>query len=78
VVGTKFDEFLLQSPEYQAAVTDKARRLAAAMSAPLVFCSSASAINIKVIFKIIIIKAFGLQSTITERRLVGEPIVEYK
>jgi GTP-binding protein of the ras superfamily involved in termination of M-phase len=55
----------------------QARKFAAAMKAPLIFCSTSQAINIQKIFKIVISKVFDLKCTIEKITKVGEPILEY-
>jgi Gtp-binding protein of the ras superfamily involved in termination of M-phase len=55
----------------------QARRYAAAMKAPLVFCSSSHSINVQKIFKIILSKAFDIPATIPIISNIGEPILEY-
>mgnify|MGYP003962804259 CR=1 FL=1 len=77
VIGTKYDLFADMDSEYQAQVTKQARRYAKVMKAPLIFCSSAASINIQKIFKIALIKIFGLQASVSKIAKVGDPIIEY-
>lgn len=57
--------------------TTQARRFAKAMKAPLVFSSSASAINIQKIFKIVLSKVFALRCNVPQVSELGDPIIEY-
>ena len=54
-----------------------ARKYAAAMKAPLIFCSTAMSINVQKLFKIVLSKAFDIKSTIPAIDQIGEPILEY-
>ena len=55
----------------------QARKYAAAMKAPLIFCSSAQAINVQKIFKIVLAKVFDLPGQVPKLSGVNEPIIEY-
>jgi len=56
----------------------QARKFAAAMKAPLIFCSSqGEGINVQQIFKIVLSKVFDLKCTIPVISDVGQPIIEY-
>jgi len=77
LIGTKYDIFATSSPEDQEEVTKQARKFAAAMKAPLIFCSTSHSINVQKIFKIVISKAFDLNCTIEKIIGTGEPILEY-
>lgn len=77
LIGTKYDRFAQQPKEEQDEVTKTARKFAAAMHAPLIFCSTSSSINVQKIFKIVISKAFDLKCTIEPISEIGEPILEY-
>lgn len=59
------------------AALSQARKFAKAMKAPLIFTSAASAINIKKLFKIILITVFALANNIEAVTTVGDPIVEF-
>lgn len=77
LIGTKYDVFASMPQEDQEEVTKQARKFAAAMKAPLIFCSTSHSINVQKIFKIVISKAFDLNCTIDKITNVGEPILEY-
>ena len=55
---------------------DQARKFAAAMKSPLIFCSSSESINVQKIFKIVISKAFDLKVILDPITGIGEPILE--
>ena len=73
LVGTKYDMFASFPHEEQEEITKQAKRFSKAMHAPLVsmlrglsliqkiFCSTAQAINVQKIFKIVLAKAFDLK-----------------
>jgi len=77
LIGTKYDIFATTPIEDQEEVTKQARKFAAAMKAPLIFCSTSHSINVQKIFKIVISKAFDLNCTIDKIIGTGEPILEY-
>lgn len=76
-MGTKYDQFIQLPKNEQEETTLQARKYAKAMKAPLIFCSSSSAVNIQNIFKIVLSKAFDLKCKIPIVQEVGAPIVEY-
>lgn len=78
LVGTKYDQFIDLSDQDQFEITQQARRFAAAMKLPVIFCLVSHLINIQKIFKIILSKAFGLKLNIDEIVHPGEPILIYK
>jgi Gtp-binding protein of the ras superfamily involved in termination of M-phase len=78
LVGTKYDLFLDMDPEYQTNVSQIATLYSEAMDAPLIFSSTAASINIKIIFKIIVAKAFGLDLSVPEITQIGDPLLIYK
>ena len=47
------------------------------MKAPLIFCSSATNINVQKIFKIVLSKAFDLKCSIPREENIGAAIIEY-
>ncbi|ORX36433.1 P-loop containing nucleoside triphosphate hydrolase protein [Kockovaella imperatae] len=73
LVGTKYDMFVSFPHEEQEEITKQSKRFSKAMHAPLVsrsmfaasdqqiFCSTAQAINVQKIFKIVLAKAFDLK-----------------
>ncbi|KAJ2080948.1 Ras GTPase tem1 [Coemansia sp. RSA 988] len=81
LVGTKYDQFAdeeFTSKEEQMVITKRARAIARAMHAPLVFCSSLRSINVQRIFKIALSKTFDLRPNFEEITEFGEPILEFK
>ncbi|CAG8441456.1 8360_t:CDS:10 [Ambispora leptoticha] len=77
LIGTKYDQFATFPNEEKEEITKQARRFAAVMKAPLIFCSTLHSINVQKIFKIVLSKVFDLKCTIPEITEVGEPILEY-
>ena len=59
-------------------IIPKARRYAAAMKSPTIFCSAQASLNVDEIFKIILCKAFKLKCTIPPVTQAGEAIIEYE
>jgi len=55
----------------------QARKYAAAMKSPLIFCSAAAAINVQKLFKIVLSKVFDLPGQVPKQSGVNEPIIEY-
>jgi GTP-binding protein of the ras superfamily involved in termination of M-phase len=47
------------------------------MKAPLIFCSSASSINVQKIFKIVLAKVFDLPGQVPKLTGINEPLIEY-
>ncbi|KAJ2471868.1 Ras GTPase tem1 [Coemansia sp. RSA 2322] len=81
LVGTKYDQFAdeeFTSKEEQIVITKRARVIARAMHASLVFCSSLRSINVQRIFKIALSKTFDLRPNFDEITQFGEPILEFK
>ncbi|KAJ2227427.1 Ras GTPase tem1 [Coemansia sp. RSA 1722] len=81
LVGTKYDQFAdeeFTSKEEQAIITKRARVIARAMRASLIFCSSLRSINVQRIFKIALSKTFDLRPNFDEITEIGEPILEFK
>ena len=77
LIGTKFDAFTSQPPEYIEEVSTLARRYAAAMKASLIFCSSSKGINIQNIFRVVLAKATKKICTVAQISEIGHPILEY-
>lgn len=61
LVGTKYDAFSQQPEAKQAVMNKKVRKFAAAMKAPIIYCSAASNINVATIFKIVLSKILGVR-----------------
>ncbi|OBA26219.1 small GTPase [Hanseniaspora valbyensis NRRL Y-1626] len=78
LVGTKYDLFLDLDPEYQTNISQIATLYSEAMNAPLIFASTAASINVKIIFKVIVAKAFGLDLAVPEITQIGDPLLIYK
>ncbi|AAS52815.1 AER132Wp [Eremothecium gossypii ATCC 10895] len=78
LVGTKYDLFVNLDVAYQEELSKTSMRYAQVMGAPLVFCSTASSINVQKIFKVIIAKAFNLTLRIPEIKDMGDPLLIYK
>ena len=79
LIGTKYDLFQTEfDDETKEEITNKARKFATAMKAPLIFCSSqGEGINVQQIFKIVLSKVFDLKCTIPVVSEVGQPIIEF-
>ena len=54
-----------------------ARRFAAAINAPLIFCAPSVPINVTNIFKVILIRLFGLAPSVPLLLQPGEPLLIY-
>ncbi|KAJ1963693.1 Ras GTPase tem1 [Dipsacomyces acuminosporus] len=81
LVGTKYDQFAdeeFTSKEEQYIITNRARMIAQAMKAPLIFCSSMHSINVQCIFKIVLSKTFDLRPNFDEITEIGAPILEFR
>lgn len=78
LVGTKYDLFVNLETSYQEEVSKTSMKYAQVMGAPLVFCSTASSINVQKIFKVIIAKEFNLTLRIAEIKDIGDPLLIYK
>jgi GTP-binding protein of the ras superfamily involved in termination of M-phase len=78
LVGVKYDELVELAPEEHAHVCDVASQFAIAIDAPLVFCSSAVPINVANIFKVILIRLFGLTASVPEIREPGGALLMYQ
>ncbi|AET37406.1 Ras family GTPase TEM1 Ecym_1155 [Eremothecium cymbalariae DBVPG len=78
LVGTKYDLLVNLDVAYQEEVSKTSMRYAQVMGAPLIFCSTASSINVQKIFKVVIAKAFNLTLRIPEIKDIGDPLLIYK
>ncbi|KAH3900011.1 related to Protein TEM1 [Saccharomycodes ludwigii] len=78
LIGTKYDLFIDMDPSYQEKMSRIGMLYAEAMNAPLIFSSTAESINVKIIFKIVVAKAFNLKLTVPEIKDLGDPILIYK
>lgn len=77
LVGTKFDLFTELSVDKQMEITKSARKYAAAMKCPLIFCSASHAINVSSIFKVVVSKVFGTPCSVKKITELGSPILEF-
>lgn len=78
LVGTKYDLFIRMDETYQEQISRTSMKYAQVMNSPLIFCSTASSINIQKIFKVIISKAFNLTLKAPEIKHIGDPLLIYK
>jgi len=78
LIGAKFDLFDKKDLKFREEITTQARKFARVMKAPLIYCSSTHAINIRKIFQIVIAQVFHIRPKIPEVKKFTEPIVEYK
>jgi len=78
LIGAKFDLFVKKDMKFKEEITSMARKFSKAMKAPLIYCSSSHAINIKKIFQLILAKYLHLKPKFAEVKKISEPIVEYK
>lgn len=77
LIGCKYDALLELEPDEHARVSALARRFAAAINAPLIFCAPSVPINVTNIFKVILVRLFGLAPIVPQLRQPGEPLCEY-
>lgn len=77
LVGNKFDLYFEQTEEEKIAITNKAKKFATAIGAPLMYCSNTHSINVKKLFQLIIAQVFGLDPKIEQCDDPNEPIVLY-
>jgi GTP-binding protein of the ras superfamily involved in termination of M-phase len=73
LVGCKYDRGL-ETPGQLERLGDLARRLAAAINAPLVFCAPSIPINVANIFKVILVRLFGLAPAVPIYSAPGQPL----
>lgn len=66
LVGTKFDKFFEMPEEEQADIVKKSREYASRMKAHLVFCSAKANINIKKLFRLVVVKVLDLNKDVDE------------
>mmetsp|Transcript_14714 Transcript_14714/g.36756 ORF Transcript_14714/g.36756 Transcript_14714/m.36756 type:complete len:283 (-) Transcript_14714:341-1189(-) len=78
LVGVKYDLLLETPPADHAHVEAMARKFAAAIEAPLIFSSPSVPINVTNIFKVIMIRLFGLKAAVPQITGQGEPLVLYE
>jgi len=78
LVGCKYDLLLEQPVEEQLHMVSIARRFAAAVDAPLIFCAPSVPINVSNVFKVILIRLFGLAPAVPLLSQPGEPVLHYE
>ena len=64
LIGAKYDTLADQPPEEQERAYGMARAFAAAINAPLVFCAPSVPVNVANVFKVVLIRLFGLQPAV--------------
>ena len=79
LIGCKYDALLEMPADEHARLGALARRFAAAINAPLVFCAPSVPINVTNIFKVILIRLFGLSAAaVPLLRSPGEPLLIFE
>ena len=79
LIGCKYDALLERSSaDEHARVGELARRFAAAINAPLIFCAPSVPINVTNIFKVILVRLFGLAPAVPLARVPGQPLLIYE
>jgi len=77
LVGNKFDLYFELSEQEKAGITNKAKKFAQAIGAPLIYCSNTHSINVKKLFQIIIAQVFGLDPKIEQCDDPNKPVIIY-
>jgi len=78
LVGTKYDFFSSNfTMEQKKEITESAIKYAAAMKAPLVFCSSAASINVKNLFQLVLCKVANVACKVPTNSTPGDPVIVY-
>ncbi len=75
LVGTKFDIYFEKPEDERILITNKAKKFAKAIQAPLIYCSATHSINIKKLFQIIIGRVFGLNTKIEQCDDPSKPVI---
>lgn len=79
LIGAKYDQLVEGcGAEEHAHVAVAAQKFAAAIDAPLLFCATSVPINVSNIFKVILIRLFGLQSAVPQIVRLGQPLLIYQ
>lgn len=78
LIGCKYDLLLDLPSEEHAHMCNLSRRFAAAINAPLIFCAPSVPINVTNVFKVILIRLFGLAPAVPILRQPGEPWIIYE
>ena len=77
LVGNKFDLYFEMSEQEKIAITNKAKKFADAIDAPLMYCSNTHSINVKKLFQLVIAQVFGLEPKIEKCDDPNQPIILY-
>lgn len=75
LVGTKFDLYFDLPEQERICITNKAKKFANAIGAPLVYCSNTHSINVKKLFQIVIGAVFGLNPKIEKCDDPSKPVI---
>lgn len=75
LVGNKFDLYFDMPQQEKEVITQKAKKFAKAIGAPLVYCSNTKSINIKKLFQIVVGSVFGLTPKIEQVDDPNKPII---
>lgn len=78
LVGCKYDKLLSAPPREHALVCRAAQEFAYAINAPLAFCAPSLNVNVSNIFKVILIRLFGLAHKVPQHYQPGEPLLIYE
>mmetsp|Transcript_51228 Transcript_51228/g.132998 ORF Transcript_51228/g.132998 Transcript_51228/m.132998 type:complete len:282 (+) Transcript_51228:27-872(+) len=78
LVGCKYDLLLEQPVEEHLHMLSVVRSFASAIDAPLIFCAPSVPINVSNVFKVILIRLFGLAPTVPIMSQPGEPLILYE
>ncbi|KAH0790846.1 small GTPase [Histomonas meleagridis] len=75
LVGNKFDKYFELPEQERIAITNKAKKFASAIGAPLVYCSNTHSINVKKLFQIVVGSVFGLNLKVEKVDDPSKPVV---
>jgi GTP-binding protein of the ras superfamily involved in termination of M-phase len=78
LVGCKYDSLLAAPVDEHMHMCTVAMRFASAIDAPLVFCAPSVPINVTNVFKVLLIRLFGLAPAVPLFRSPGEPLIIYE
>ena len=78
LVGCKYDLLLEQPVDEHMHMIYAARSFAAAVDAPLIFCAPSVPINVSNVFKVLLIRLFGLAPAVPLLNQPGEPCILYE
>lgn len=77
LVGNKFDRYFDMPEQEKQVITNKAKKFAKAIGAPLIYCSNTASINIKKLFQIVVGSVFGLTPKIEPVDDINKPIIVF-